>query len=299
MTTISSNQAETHAVHSKATYQRRQLVQTTITGETHNPLPQHNKRRHILQNTESQNVFQLKRLTQSNLQGEHMAAKDSESFRDTYPPNPGKNKTIITFQNIGPQRFSLYHQTSVATSRAFKDSEAGIALYAECSLIGSLLPAGNGFNNKMRILSPNSFSRLTNNTNERHIATWNQRGGAAFTVQNNIKSHQTSHGTNKSGLGGWIWTRLCGKGTSYTRLVSAYRPCNNKGIGTVWTQQHCRYLRTVKQIAPPDPIRQFDTDLIIEIQKWKMMGDNIIIGIDMNEDIRTCILSKVFKENNL
>jgi hypothetical protein len=144
---------------------------------------------------------------------------------------PGKNSTIITIQNIGPQCFSLYHQTSAATSQAFKDSQAGIALYAECSLIESLLPAGNGFNNRMRIQSPKSFSRLTNNTNERYIAKWYQRGGAAFTVQNNIKSHQTSHGTDKSGLGRWIWTRLRGKGTTYTRLVSAYLPCNNKGIG--------------------------------------------------------------------
>jgi hypothetical protein len=174
MTTISSYQAETHAVQSQAIYQRRQLVQTTITGETHNPLPQHHKRWRIPENTESQNVFQLKRLTQSNLHGENMAAKDSKSFGDTYPPNPGKNSPIITFQNIGPQRFSLYHQTLAATSRAFKDSQAGIALYTECSLIESLLPAGNGFNNRMRIQSPNSFSRLTNNTNERHIAKWNQ-----------------------------------------------------------------------------------------------------------------------------
>jgi hypothetical protein len=228
MTTISSNQAETHAVQSQTTYQRRQLVQTTITGETYNPLPQHQKRRRISQNTESQNVFQLKTLTQSNLHGENMPVKDSESFGDTYPPNPGKNSTIITFQNIGPQRFSLHHQTSAATSRAFKDSQAGIALYAECSLIESLLPAGNGFKDRMKIRSPNSFSRLTNNTNEHHTAKLNQHGGAAFTVQYNIKSHQTSQGIDKSGLGRWIWTRLRGKGLSYTRLVSAYRPCNNK-----------------------------------------------------------------------
>jgi hypothetical protein len=55
----------------------------------------------------------------------------------------------------------------------------------------------------------------------------------------------------------------------------------------------------VKQIASPDPICQFNTGLITEIQKGKMMGDNIIIGIDMNKDVRTCILSKVFKENDL
>jgi hypothetical protein len=76
------------------TYQRRQLVQTTITEETHDPLPQNHKRWRIPQNTESQNVFQLKRLTQSNLHGENMTAKDSESFGDTYPPNPGKKAQL-------------------------------------------------------------------------------------------------------------------------------------------------------------------------------------------------------------
>jgi hypothetical protein len=90
MTTFSSNQAEIHAVQSQATYPRQQLVQTTITGETHNPLPQHHRKRRIPRNTESQNVFQLKRLTQSNLHSKDMATKDSESFRDTYPPHPGK-----------------------------------------------------------------------------------------------------------------------------------------------------------------------------------------------------------------
>jgi hypothetical protein len=83
------------------------------------------------------------------LQGEDLAAKDSEAFGDIFPPQPGKNCTIITFQNIGPQCHSLHHLTSTATSRAFKDSQAGIALYAECSLVETLLPAGNGFNDRM------------------------------------------------------------------------------------------------------------------------------------------------------
>jgi hypothetical protein len=161
-----------------------------------------------------------------------------------------------------------------------------------------LLPAGNIFNDRMRVKSPNSYSSLTNNTNEHDTTIWHQRGGAAFTVQNNIKAHQASHSTNKTGLGRWIWTRLRGRGTTYTRIVSAYRPCLNKGISTVWTQQ-CRYMRSVQQVASPDPIIQFDIRLVAEIQRWKEMGDNIIVGIDMNEDVIDCNLSKAFRENEL
>ena len=302
MAKIQSNPPEnTASVLHQATETRRSVVQTTITGEPHNPLlPPHNRRR-IPRNNEHQNAFRRNNnrntLVQATLQGEDLAAKDSEAFGDPFPPHPGKNCTIITFQNIGPQRYSLYNQTSTATSKAFKDSQAGIALYAECSLMESLLQAGNSFNDRMRVRSPNSFSRLTNNINERDKAKWFQRGGAAFSVQNNIKAHQVSHGNDKSGLGRWIWTRLRGKGTAYTRMVSAYRPCFNKGIGTVWTQ-HCRYMRAANQVSSPDPIQQFDIDLTAEIQKWKLMGDNIIIGIDMNEDVRDCNLSKVLQEND-
>jgi hypothetical protein len=92
-----------------------------------------------------------------------VAAKDSETFGDEYPTQPGKNCTLVTFQNIGPQRESLYTYTSTETAKAFHQSQAGIALYAECSLIESFLVEGNGFNDRMRVQSPNSFSRLTNN----------------------------------------------------------------------------------------------------------------------------------------
>ena len=235
---------------------------------------------------------------QTNLQREDLAAKDSESFGDEYPPQPGTNCTIITFQNTGPQRYSLYDSNSIATSAAFKDSQAGIALYAECSLMESLLESGNTFNDRMRMKSPNSYSRLTNNTYEKQIATWYNRGGAAFTLHQNIKAHQSSSGVDKTGLGRWIWTRLRGKGETHTRIISAYRPCLNKGIGTVWSQ-HFRYIKKEKQIHDPNPIRQFDSDLLAEIKKWKQMGDNLIIGIDMNADVRTCTLSIILQANQL
>jgi hypothetical protein len=46
--------------------------------------------------------------------------------------------------------------------------------------------------------------------------------------------------------------------------------------------KHCvDPMRSVQQVASPDPIIQFDIDLVAEIQRWKGMGDNISVGIDM------------------
>jgi hypothetical protein len=162
MTTIRSNlQEPTTAVPCRAATTHQRLLQTTITGETLVPiLPTHNPQR-LPRPNKQQNAFHRNNhntLVQAALQGEYLAAKDSEAFGDVFPPQPGKNCTNITFQNIGPQRYSLHHPTSTATSRAFKDSQAGIALYAECSLVETLLPAGNGFNNRMRVRSPNSHT---------------------------------------------------------------------------------------------------------------------------------------------
>ena len=78
-------------------------------------------------------------LVQTNLLGEQMPAKDSEVFGHNYPTYPGDNSTIITFQNTGPQPASSYAHKAVQTARAFKESKASVALYAETSLNDSVI----------------------------------------------------------------------------------------------------------------------------------------------------------------
>jgi hypothetical protein len=99
-----------------------------------------------------------------------MAAKDSESFGETYPPNPGKNSTIITFQNIGSQRFSLYHQTSAATSRAFKDSQ----------------PSWNSFIRRMQ------FNRITSPSRQQ-LQQQNENTITQLLLKTNKQYQRTTH----------------------------------------------------------------------------------------------------------
>ena len=263
---------------------QRQSDQPTSAGRQEITPRRRRKRRQDL--NENQNAFFQSNNSRANPYTEEQAAKDSEAFGDDYPPSPGKNCTLITFQNIGPQKDTFFDHKSDKTSKAFKESQAGIALYAEISLVESKLEAADRFSTRMKRDSPHSFSNVTSNIHEKEATIWNQAGGAAFTLQNNIKAHQTTYGEDTTGLGRWTWTRLRGKATTFTTIISAYRPCKNgTGLSTVWSQ-HCRYFRESDSIKLPNPIDEFDRDLIHEVEKLKLRGDNIIIGIDMNADVR-------------
>ena len=74
-----------------------------------------------------------------------------------------------------------------------------------------------------------------------------------------------------------------GRDDSYVRFVSAYRPCvNKKGLNSVYNQQFV-YFQDEKNMVKPDPIKLFDDDLIRVLLKWVEDGDNIVLGIDVND----------------
>ena len=85
-------------------------------------------------------------LEQADLNGESIAAKDSDTFGNEYPEKPNSNSTIITFQNTGQQPYRRYDYKSSATAQAFRKSHANIALYAEISLNEKKLKINEKFN---------------------------------------------------------------------------------------------------------------------------------------------------------
>ena len=79
--------------------------------------------------------------------------------------------------------------------------------------------------------------------------------------------------------------RFRGRQGVHLRVISAYKPCKNRtGNHSVWTQQ-VNYFRK-KGIQSPNPRVLFDKHLIQEMKIWVKQSDNIILGIDMNEDVR-------------
>ena len=111
-----------------------------------------------------------------------------------------------------------------------------------------------------------------------------QPGGVSLWSINKGAHRVMEQGRDPRGLGRWVWTRYRGKGGVNIRFVAAYRPVLNKtGILSVWSQQRS-YFDSINDDRCPREI--FTADLCAEIVQWFETGDQIIIGLDANEDVR-------------
>jgi hypothetical protein len=94
----------------------------------------------------------------------------------------------------------------------------------------------------------------------------------------------TSMENDQSGMGRWSLIQLSGKNQTSICLITAYRCVKNiHGPLSTWNQQ--RFILD-SQDRTDDPITAFDTELINSIKKWLSLGDQVILGIDVNEDVR-------------
>jgi hypothetical protein len=102
-----------------------------------------------------------------------------------------------------------------------------------------------------------------------------------------------THGQDSTGLGRWVWTRIHGTSVYNTSLFSAYRPCvsSNPGVNTVLAQ-HSRHLPA----GSKEPREQFLLDLANAIQARQAVGDIIILGADLNQDVRHRRLREYFAD---
>jgi hypothetical protein len=73
-----------------------------------------------------------------------------------------------------------------------------------------------------------------------------------------------------------------------------YRPVLNRtGVLSVWNQQKS-YFELVRQDRCPREM--FGQDLLNEMATWLAAGDQLVIGGDINEDVRTCLLTRKLKD---
>ena len=111
------------------------------------------------------------------MDGIAISASDSEHFGHNFLSTPGTNTTIVTFQNIGRKPNEATKSKSTHKARAFRSTNAGMALFAEHGLNETKLQPPHLFNTRMKSVEPHSFPYITNNINEKAFASWNQTGG--------------------------------------------------------------------------------------------------------------------------
>jgi hypothetical protein len=115
-------------------------------------------------------------------------------------------------------------------------------------------------------------------------ATAHQWGGVAQCSIDEASTRIQATGVDPSGLGRWAWTRYQGKEGYGLRVLFAYR-CNTKTehAGSVYNQQKAYFDSTGDT---RDPRAAFWEDLIAEITPWTESNDTIVLGMDMNDDVR-------------
>ena len=115
------------------------------------------------------------------------------------------------------------------------------------------------------------------------------------------------HGCDPSGLSGWTWAQFKGKAECLVITVSlhiglAFRTTTDylqqKKLGTV-SKQHTRHYQQKDNILEPDILDLFDRALLDAVNTWLDMGNSVVLGIYMNEDIRTSRLTKGLQELGL
>ena len=142
--------------------------------------------------------------------------------------------------------------------------------------------------------NPGSLSKISYNTHANPDTPWNYPSGTALTMYSVSRAHMRTYGADSTGLVRWTWVRLEGLLNTFATYISAYKACENAaGITSTWNQHVCYF--TDKGHLAPNPRIIFDDNLIIFLQRTLRKGDNIVPGIDMNEDVRSGKLAKQLK----
>lgn len=128
------------------------------------------------------------------------------------------------------------------------------------------------------------------------LAPQNQIGGCAILSRDQAAHRVCKYGTDQTGMGRWAWTRYAGAGGVHLRIVVGYRPNHRGGKGSVFNQQERLLL---KEDNLCNPRQAFWDNLRQDLKQWKEKGDQLIVMLDANDNIRSQAVTKELEDSEL
>ena len=121
-----------------------------------------------------------------------------------------------------------------------------------------------------------------------------QVGGVLLWSVNKGAHRVMKQGKDSSQMGRWCWTQYRGKNGITLRVISGYRCVENmSGVLSAWSQQT---LHLESQKCEVDPRKKFTQDLVCELSGWMEQGDQIVLGLDLNENVVTAEFTQLLTE---
>ena len=188
------------------------------------------------------------------------------------------------FQNIQGLPVNPRAHKHQQVGHAFKATEADTFGMAEINLNFRTLGASAQWYERFQCLPRNHSIHSFNHhdsSNSNHLY-----GGTAQIAVGPCSHRALASGSDKSGLGRWVWTLFAGRNNTKLRVISGYRPNPDPSDrpGSVYSQQE-RYLRSIHDDR--NPRRAFIIDLKNALTTWAEEGNLFIIGLDANDNVRT------------
>lgn len=125
-----------------------------------------------------------------------------------------------------------------------------------------------------------------------------QWGGTGILLFDEAKHRALGRpGSDPENLGRWTWVRIQGREGHRVRIVVAYKPCKNQQNEGSSYQQQLLYFWSRDNFECP--LTLFDLHLKEQLQEWLTEGDQIVLGMDMNEYVRTGKTAQMLRELGL
>jgi hypothetical protein len=178
------------------------------------------------------------------MNGINITQRDAEAFGDTIKTKLG-NTVRVGLQNMQLLPESAKHYKSRQSVDHIKKGEFDLWLMNEVGLCWPKLEAGDQWFERVLGKLYDSYAIFAHNNQELDSTDRLQYGGVGLVASSEMKHRIIDHGKDPTGLGRWVWVRIQGKEGHTTRIVSAYRPCESDGAGSVF-RQHQRILSVGK-----------------------------------------------------
>ena len=175
--------------------------------------------------------------------------------------------------------------------------DVDIAADQETNVNYSNLPENLHPQNRCRGWFKKHRIKTSHNIHATDIPGTRLQGGTSVRVINRMVDKVDRFEEDPSGMGRWCSVRIRGKNGMMLTLFSAYRPCTNKkGKKSVYSQQEDVLLENSDMVPPH---KAFLRDLEVALKVVYDRGDQIVLGADMNLDIKSGKLDHLYRAFNL
>ena len=176
-------------------------------------------------------------------------------------------------------------EKNIRIMQAINESEMHIVGVTETNRCWHLLEEENRWRQRSKGWWETLHSSVAYNVKDGHMSTPFQPGGTMVLSCNSSAHRVFDSGRDISRLGRWSWTKYRGKHDVVLQVISAYRPCVPTEPGDNTTHsQHQRYLDAHNDTRTPR--QALLDDLGLHIRNSQEQGDQIILLIDCNDDVR-------------